>query len=71
LRLSPESASVSGNIFLLRADQISPEDNAILRSVARAVVLSRLGTLYEQINRAQRTENLGPARQTSRACRKL
>jgi cyclic beta-1,2-glucan synthetase len=68
LRLSPESASVSGNIFLLRADQISPEDNAILRSVARAVVLSRLGTLYEQINRAQRTEILAPpARRAARA----
>ena len=60
MRLSPEGAGGRGGIFVLRADQISPDENAMLRSVARAVVLSGRGTLYEQISRAQRTEPLRP-----------
>ena len=60
MRLAPEGTSGRGGIFVLRADQISPDENAMLRSVARAVVVSGRGTLYEQINRAQRTEPLRP-----------
>ncbi|HXN65598.1 MAG TPA: glucoamylase family protein, partial [Candidatus Acidoferrales bacterium] len=60
MRLAPEGTGGRGGIFVLRADQISPDENAMLRSVARTVVVSGRGTLYEQINRAQRTEPLRP-----------
>jgi cyclic beta-1,2-glucan synthetase len=56
LRLSPDTSNVRGSIFLLRADLISPQERALLQTVARSVLLSRRGTLSEQINRSQRTE---------------
>ncbi|MDQ5873000.1 MAG: phosphorylase, partial [Acidobacteriota bacterium] len=40
-----------GSIFILRADQISTEDRDFLRTAARAVLLSRHGTLAEQVVR--------------------
>jgi cyclic beta-1,2-glucan synthetase len=56
LRLSPDTSAVSGRIFLLRGDLVSPQTRAQLQSVARAVLLSRRGTLAEQIVRAQYRE---------------
>ena len=56
LRLSPDAGGVRGNIFLLRADLVSAQTRAMLQSVARVVLLSRRGTLAEQINRSQRAE---------------
>ncbi len=53
LRLSPDSNVASGHIFLLRADQISPQTRAQLQTVARVILLSRRGTLAEQISRSQ------------------
>jgi cyclic beta-1,2-glucan synthetase len=53
LRLSPDTHSASGKIFLLRSDLITPQTNAELQAVARVVLLSRRGTLAEQINRTQ------------------
>ena len=58
LRLSPDTSNVRGNIFLLRADLISPQERALLQTVARSVLLSRRGTLSEQIIRSQRTESV-------------
>jgi cyclic beta-1,2-glucan synthetase len=58
LRVSPESGDALGNIYLLKADLLSPQLRAILQSVARAVLFGRRGTLSEQINRSQRS---GPA----------
>jgi cyclic beta-1,2-glucan synthetase len=60
LRLSPNTANVRGNIFLLRADLISLQERALLQTVARAVLLSRRGTLSEQVARSQRTETAVP-----------
>ena len=60
LRLSPDTSNVRGSIFLLRADLISPQERAVLQTVARSVLLSRRGTLSEQINRFQRTEDVAP-----------
>ncbi len=60
LRLSPDTSNVRGSIFLLRADLISPQERALLQTVARSVLLSRRGTLSEQINRSQRTEAVAP-----------
>ena len=56
LRLSPDTDNVRGGIFLLRADLISTQERALLQTVARCVLLSRRGTLSEQIIRSQRSE---------------
>ena len=58
LRLSPDTSSANGRIFLLRGDLISPQTRTQLQIVARAVLLSRRGTLSEQINRSQHGETL-------------
>jgi cyclic beta-1,2-glucan synthetase len=57
-RVSPERGDALGNIFLLKADLISPQLRTLLQAVARAVIFSRRGTLSEQVNRSQRS---GPA----------
>ena len=44
---------VRGNVFVLRADLVPPEIAALLQTVARVVVLSRRGTLAEQIYRIE------------------
>ncbi len=46
----------AGGIFLLRRDLISTDDHDLLRSAARVVLLSRHGTLSEQIVRLLRRE---------------
>jgi cyclic beta-1,2-glucan synthetase len=56
LRLSPDTTNVRGSIFLLRAELISPQERALLQTVARSVLLSRRGTLSEQVTRSQRAE---------------
>jgi cyclic beta-1,2-glucan synthetase len=61
LRLSPDTSSISGKIFLLRGDLISPRTRAELQSVARVVLLSRRGTLDEQITRSQYAEPIVPS----------
>ncbi|HVA93419.1 MAG TPA: glucoamylase family protein [Candidatus Dormibacteraeota bacterium] len=61
LRLSPDTHNMRGSIFLLRADLISPQERALLQTVARCVLLSRRGTLSEQITRSQRVEVAVPA----------
>ena len=61
LRLSPDSGGQSGKIFLVRGDLLSDAARAQLQSIARAVLLSRRGTLAEQIVRSQTTETEAPA----------
>jgi len=56
LRLAPDTGAASGKIFLLRGDLISPQVRTQLQSVARLVLLSRRGTLVEQIMRSQHRE---------------
>src|SRR5208282_6864829 len=60
LRLSPDTDNMRGSIFLLRADLISPQERTLLQTVARAVLLSRRGTLSEQVTRSQRAEIVAP-----------
>ena len=60
LRLSPETDNVRDSIFLLRADLITPQEQALLQTIARAVLLGRRGTLSEQMARSQRTEITAP-----------
>ena len=63
LRLSPDTSSASGRIFLLRGDLISPQTRTQLQSAARVVLLSRRGTLAEQIGRSQHEEVRGVPQQ--------
>ena len=58
LRLSPDTDNVRGSIFLLRADLITPQERTLLQMVARTVLLSRRGTLSEQVTRSQRAESV-------------
>ncbi len=61
LRLSPDVGGASGKIFLLRGDIISSQIRTQIQVVARAVLLSRRGTLAEQITRTQQAETLASA----------
>ena len=45
-----------GNVFVLRADLVSVEVRSLLQTVARAVLLSRRGTLSEQVKRLEMFE---------------
>jgi cyclic beta-1,2-glucan synthetase len=56
LRLSPDTSGVRGKIFLLRGDLVSQQIRTQLQMIARAVLLSRRGTLAEQITRSQYKE---------------
>ncbi|MGB8541663.1 MAG: glucoamylase family protein [Candidatus Acidiferrales bacterium] len=60
LRLSPDTSGVSGKIFLLRGDLVSQQTRTQLQMIARAVLLSRRGTLAEQITRSQYKEPVPP-----------
>jgi len=59
-RRHPEAEDARGNVFVLRADQISVDVRSLLQSVARAVLVSRRGSLFEQVHRAQGTRTDGP-----------
>jgi cyclic beta-1,2-glucan synthetase len=72
LRLSPDTDNVRGSIFLLRADLISPRERAVLQTVARVMLLSRRGTLSDQVTRSQRTEAVAyPFLRAPRPARRL
>ncbi len=53
LRLSPDSGSARGRIFLVRSDLITPQTRMQLQNAARVLVLGRRGTLLEQIGRSE------------------
>ena len=44
-----------GGVYILRGDQISTEDRTLLQSAARAVLLSRRGSLADQVIRLEHT----------------
>ncbi len=60
LRLSPDTGGVGGKIVLLRGELVSTQERMLLQTVARVVLLSRRGTLSEQLTRSQRTEAQPP-----------
>jgi cyclic beta-1,2-glucan synthetase len=64
-RLPQEGRASSGSVFILRGDLISADDRTLLQTAARAVLLSRHGTLAEQVERTQRSQTsaLSPPRQ--------
>src|SRR6202040_4266227 len=49
LRLSPDTNEASGRIFLLRGDLVSAQMRAELQAIARVLLLSRRGSLSEQM----------------------
>ncbi|MGB6552123.1 MAG: glucoamylase family protein [Candidatus Binataceae bacterium] len=49
----PGDGAVRGKVFVLRADLVSAEVRNILPAVARAVLLSRRGTLSQQLKRLE------------------
>jgi cyclic beta-1,2-glucan synthetase len=61
LRLSPDVGGASGKIFLMRGDIVSSQIRTQIQSVARAVLLSRRGTLAEQVTRSQQSEPIASA----------
>ena len=50
---SPDGQGACGNVFVLRADLVSAELRSVLQTAARAVLLSRRGTLSEQVKRLE------------------
>ena len=47
-----------GGVSILRGDQLSAEDRTLLQSAARAVLLSRRGSLADQVIRLERPERM-------------
>jgi cyclic beta-1,2-glucan synthetase len=54
LRLLPDTGGARGTIYLLQSELLSPQDRTLLQQFARVVLLSRRGTLAEQVARLQR-----------------
>ncbi len=55
--LRHEQHETHGSVFVLRADLLSAADRDALRTAARAILLSRHGTLAEQVARAAGTRS--------------
>ncbi len=53
---TPDGQAACGNVFALRADLVSAELRSSLQTAARAVLLSRRGTLSEQVKRLEMFE---------------
>ena len=66
-RLQHEGHGPFGNVFILRGDLLSAEDRVLLQTAARAVLLSRRGTLAEQVERQQRSRTPALALPTASA----
>ena len=64
-RISSDLGDVHGNVILLRGDLISSQERVLLQTAARAVLLSRHGTLAEQVIRSQRSDSGDAARSSS------
>ncbi|MEA2608625.1 MAG: hypothetical protein QOJ75_868, partial [Chloroflexota bacterium] len=59
--LVQEAHKGQGTVHILRGDQLSPEDRTLLQAAARAVLLSRRGSLADQVIRLERPERIVPA----------
>ena len=64
-----ERDETQGRVFILRRDLLAPTDHAALQAAARAILLSRHGTLAEQLARAEPAQDVGalPPRRRARA----
>jgi cyclic beta-1,2-glucan synthetase len=50
-----------GGVHILRADQLTIEDHTLLQTAARAVLLSRQGSLADQVIRMERPRKIAPS----------
>jgi cyclic beta-1,2-glucan synthetase len=50
-----------GGVYIVRGDRLSPEDRTLLQSAARAVLLSRRGSLADQVIRLERPRRNAPS----------
>ena len=72
----PEHSYARGGVYVLRGDHLSPDDRTLLQAAARAVLLSRGGTLADQVLRLERParvlrpEPRRPSRAASRRSRR-
>ncbi len=58
--LAHETHPGHGAVYILRGDQLSAEDRTLLQAAARAVLLSRRGSLADQVVRLERPERIAP-----------
>jgi cyclic beta-1,2-glucan synthetase len=71
--LAHDRREAHGGVYILRGDQLSTEDRTLLQAAARAVLLSRRGSLADQVIRLERPDRLvrsappQPARGPARA----
>jgi cyclic beta-1,2-glucan synthetase len=65
----PERDETQGRVYILRRDLLAPTDHAALQAAARAILLSRHGTLAEQLARAEPAQDVAalPPRRRARA----
>ncbi len=54
------SGTGRGGVYVLRGEQVSAEDRTLLQAAARAVLLSRRGTLADQVMRLDRPASSAP-----------
>jgi len=64
-----ERHEARGGVFILRGDRLSGDDRALLQAAARAVLLSRRGSMADQVFRAERPEVIAPPAPFKRALR--
>ncbi len=58
--LAHDSHSTHGGVYILRGDHLSPDDRVLLQATARVVLLSRRGSLAEQVIRQDRPAAVAP-----------
>ena len=56
--LGHDAHQTHGAVYIFRGDQLSEEDRTLLLSAARAVLLSRRGSLADQVIRVERPERI-------------
>ena len=60
--LGREQSGARGGVYILRGDHLSADDRTLLQAVARAVLLSRGGSLADQVLRLERPARAIPVR---------
>ena len=58
--LAHDGHPTHGGVSILRGDQLSSEDRTLIQTAARAVVLSRRGSLADQVIRPERPKRIAP-----------
>ncbi len=66
----PDQAYARGGVFILRGDHLTPDDRTLLQAAARAVLLSRGGSLADQVLRLERPARVLRARPAPAAARR-